>query len=135
MTADNFFKSFKYKKEDIENYVEKANEDLQIARDSDTPKVKTLFSYNALIKLGIAGIAYKKRKRVRSKRGHHIKILEGLSDILDNKDVSVIGHTIRKKRNSDLYFADSVFTEKESQEYFNFVQKIYKKVKALIKDT
>ena len=133
MTPDNYFRNFDFSKNDINKYLEKAKEDIAIAEKSDIPKVKTLFVYKALIKLGIATIAYKKGKRVRSKSGHHIKILSNLSDILQNKDIAIIGNIIRKKRNSDLYFANSTFTEKESAEYIGFIKDIYEKVKKLIK--
>ncbi|MDP8258217.1 MAG: hypothetical protein P9L90_02165 [Candidatus Aadella gelida] len=57
-----------------------AQRDLKIAESTNISDVVFKFTYDALIKLGIMLIA-KKGYKVRSTAGHHIKILEKLSQV------------------------------------------------------
>ena len=79
----------------------------------------------ALIKIGIYLIA-KEGYRVKSRPGHHQMIIEGLSGILHNEDVMLIGDRMRRNRNMDLYSADGTITETEADKDFEFIEKIYK---------
>ncbi len=81
------------------------------------------FSYDALVKTGITLIAAC-GCRVKSRQGHHIKILEKLSQILNDKDIQIIGEAMRKKRNLDLYQGGVLISQKEAAEYLHFVKKI-----------
>jgi len=101
-----------------------AKRDLDIAKDSDVPEVIFKFSYDALIKLGIALIADQGYK-VRSAVGHHVKILEKMSQILQNKDVAIVGNKMREDRNFDFYNGGILISQKDSQEYLKFVGKIF----------
>ena len=76
--------------------------DLKIAEASDITDVIFKFSYDALIKLGITLIA-KKGYKVRSTTGHHVKILEKLSQLLKDEDILVLGNKMRQERNVNLY--------------------------------
>ena len=62
-----------------------------------------IYYYNALIKAGMALIAAKGRVKVRSVAGHQIKIIEKMSEILNDEMVMAIGNAMRSKRNEDLY--------------------------------
>jgi hypothetical protein len=103
-----------------------ARHDLKIAESADIPDVIFKFSYDALIKLGIALIAEKGYK-VRSKAGHHIKILEKLSQLLKDEDVLVLGNKMRQERNINLYDGGFFVGEKDSLEYFEFVKSMFEK--------
>ena len=91
------------------------------------------FSYDCLIKLGITLIV-SQGYRIKSRTGHHIKILEKLSQILENKDIEIMGEAMRKKRNFDLYEGGVIISEKEAKEYFNFVKKIIAESERFLKN-
>lgn len=101
---------------------------LTIAESTDIPDVVFKFSYDALIKLGIMLIAQKGYK-VRSKAGHHIKILEKLSQLLKDEDIVVLGNKMRQERNVNLYDGGIFVGEKDSLEYLEFVKSTFKKAK------
>ena len=100
--------------------------DFKIAQSSDISDVIFKFSYDALIKLGIALIA-KKGHKIRSTAGHHIKILEKLSQILKEEDILVLGNKMRQERNVNLYDGGCFIGEKDSIEYLKFVKSVFKK--------
>ncbi|HNV23359.1 MAG TPA: hypothetical protein PKH98_00555, partial [Candidatus Omnitrophota bacterium] len=60
--------------------------------------------------------------RVKSSLGHHQKIIEALSQILDSKDVLIIGDSMRKARNLDFYSATTFTVTNEVKEYLVFVK-------------
>ncbi len=126
-----YFQKIKLNNNQLHQFLSSALRDLKIAERSNIPEVKFKFAYDALIKLGITLVA-KHGFRVRSKWGHHVKILSVLSAILNDEDIEVIGNKMRQKRNIDLYEASVEVTEKEAMEYFDFVKKTAKKVKPLI---
>lgn len=97
-----YFQKISFKEEEIEQFARSAFHDLKIAEESDIPDVIFKFSYDALIKLGIALIA-KKGYKVRSASGHHIKILEKLSQLFNDDDILVLGNKMRQERNFNLY--------------------------------
>jgi hypothetical protein len=91
---NNFFKSQSFDRATIKKYLTKAKSNLHIANISTLPEVKFHFSYLALIQIGItlmATINY----RVKSKDGHHIMIIENLSELLGDKDINIIGNRMR----------------------------------------
>ena len=100
--------------------------DLKIAQESDIPDVVFKFSYDAFIKLVIVLIA-KKGYKVRSTTGHHVKILEKLSQLLKDEDVLVLGNKMRQERNINLYAGGFFIGEKDSLEYLKFVKSAFKK--------
>ncbi|MEI8349002.1 MAG: hypothetical protein WCI77_02515 [Candidatus Omnitrophota bacterium] len=121
-----YFQKLAFKKEQIDQFVRSALHDLKIAQNSDIVDVIFKFSYDALIKLGIALIA-KKGYKIRSTIGHHVKILEKLSQILGEEDVLVLGNKMRQERNVNLYDGGFFIGEKDSREYLDFVKKVFKK--------
>jgi len=127
-----FFQKKNFEDKAISRYFRNAIRDLQIALKGEEPEVIFNFSYSALIKTGITLIAASGRK-VRSRKGHHIKILEKLSQILNNKDIEMIGDRMRKKRNLDLYDGGIIVDLKEAKQYLNFVKEVINKAEGHLK--
>jgi len=123
-----FFQKHDFSKEEIQQLLENAKRDLNIARTNSLPQVKFTYSYNALIKAGISLIARVGKVRVRSIQGHHFKIIEKMSQILKNEKIKAIGNAMRTKRNLDFYGGGIVVSEKESYEYYYFVEGVFKKI-------
>ncbi len=121
-----YFQKLAFKEEQIDQFLKSALHDLKIAESSDIPDVIFKFSYDALIKLGIALIA-KKGYKIRSTTGHHVKILEKLSQLLKDEDILVLGNKMRQERNVNLYDGGFFVGEKDSLEYLKFVKGTFKK--------
>jgi hypothetical protein len=121
-----YFQKLKFTKEQIEQFSKSALHDLKIAEEADVPDVIFKFSYDALIKLGIALIA-KKGYKVRSAAGHHVKIMEKLNELLKCEDILILGNKMRQERNANLYDGGFFMGDKDSHEYLDFVKKIFKK--------
>jgi hypothetical protein len=122
-----YFQKLAFKEEQIEQFLKSALHDLKIAEESDIPDVVFKFSYDVFIKLGIMLIA-KKGYKVRSATGHHVKILEKLSQILKEEDILVLGNKMRQERNINLYDGGFFVGEKDSLEYLKFVKNAFKKI-------
>lgn len=125
------FELFSFTSSQIEKYFKAAQHDFQVAEQNNQPDVIFMFSYNGLIKLAIT-ICAKNNLRVKSEQGHHIELIEKLSDFLNDKDIAKVGNEMRKKRNRDLYEGDIIITEKQAQEYFEYLKQIIKLVESLI---
>lgn len=123
-----FFQKFNFQEKQISNYFKSAEKNLKIAENIKTPEVIFRFSYDALIKIGITLIAHNGYK-MKARLGHHIKILEALGSILKDKEIETIGNIIRKQRNVDIYGEGTIISKKQSEEYLEFVQKVFKKAK------
>lgn len=120
------FQKLTFQEQQINQFLLSARHDLKIAEESDVPDVIFKFGYDALIKLGIALIA-KKGYKVRSTAGHHVKILEKLSQLLKDEDIVVLGNKMRQERNVNLYDGGIFVGEKDSLEYLEFVKGTFKK--------
>ena len=120
------FQKLAFKEKQIDQFLISAQHDLEIAENADIPDVVFKFSYDALIKLGIMLIA-KKGYKVRSTAGHHIKILEKLSQLLKDEDIVVLGNKMRQERNVNLYDGGIFIRAKDSIEYLEFVKSTFKK--------
>lgn len=120
------FQKLTFKEDQIDQFLKSALHDLKIAKESDISDVIFKFSYDALIKLGIALIA-KKGHKVRSTVGHHVKILEKLSQLLKDEDILVLGNKMRQERNVNLYDGGFFVGEKDSFEYLEFIKNAFKK--------
>src|SRR3989338_233370 len=95
------------------------------------PEVRFMFAYQALVKAGIAYLA-KSGVKVRAVPGHHLKTLDKLGELLKDADISTLGNTMRMKRNEDLYGDGEYISEKEADEYLEFVRSTLEKVKKAI---
>ena len=120
---DRYFKRFNFNKEQIEKNLQNAFKDYEIAKKDNILEVKFNYAYTSLIKAGIALISFYKFK-IKSVPGHHIKIIEKMSGILNNDTIDEIGNAIRSKRNLDFYSGGIEVTEKECHEYIDFVENV-----------
>lgn len=128
-----FFQKKKFEDKTISKYFRNAIKDLNIAIRSKEPEVIFNFSYFALVKIGIVLIAVCGH-RVRSRIGHHIKILEKLSQTIKDENIEIIGNRMRKKRNLDLYEGGIIISQKEAKDYLDFVKGIIKKAEEYLKN-
>jgi hypothetical protein len=128
-----YFQKFSFTKQQINRFFESALRDLKIARQDKFAEVRFTYGYQALVKAGIALIAKVGGVKVRSVPGHHVKILEKMSEILKNPDVLTLGDAMRTKRNSDFYGGGESITEKEAEDYLKFVEKTLGSVRVLTK--
>lgn len=128
-----FFQKNKFDGKTIVKYLDNASGTFKIAIQNKEPEVIFKFSYDALVKTGITLIAFY-GYRVKSRKGHHVKILEKLSQILVNKDIAIIGDKMRKKRNLDLYEGGVIIGTKEAKQYLDFVEKVIQKAEEFIKN-
>ncbi|MFH1780922.1 MAG: hypothetical protein ABH841_02875 [Candidatus Nealsonbacteria bacterium] len=128
-----FFQKRVFEAKTISKYFRNAAKDLGIAVRSKEPEVIFNFSYSSLVKIGIvliAGCDY----RVKSRIGHHIKILEKSSQILNDENIEIIGDRMRKKRNLDLYEGGMIISQKEAKDYLNFTKTVIKKAEEYLKN-
>lgn len=127
-----FFQKLEFMPEQLKQYFESAERDYGIAASDDIPEVQFKFAYDALIKIGIALIAHEGYK-VRSQPGHHVKIIDKLSEILADEDIDIMGNTMRQARNKDFYDGGAIITETEAKQYVEFVEQVLEKAKAHLK--
>ena len=130
-----YFIKFDFSDRQIEQYLDNAFRDLEIAQENERPEVKFNYSYTALIKGGIALIAKIGKVKVRSIPGHHIKIIEKVSEILKDVTIKEVGNSMRMKRNADLYNGGMFISDKESKDLCNFAKEVLYKIKEKIKKT
>lgn len=121
-----YFQKLTFQERQINQFLHSALHDPKIAKESDIPDVIFKFCYDALIKLGIMLIA-KKGYKVRSTAGHHVKILEKLSQLLKDEDILVLGNKMRQERNLNLYDGGCFVGGKDSLEYLEFAKSTFKK--------
>jgi len=124
---DRYFKSFNFSKEQTDKNLKNAFKDFDIAGKDSILEVKFNYAYTSLIKAGITLLSFYKLK-IKSVPGHHIKIIEKMSDILKNDTIGEIGNAMRSKRNLDFYSGGIEVTEKECHEYIDFVKKVLKDI-------
>jgi len=105
-----YFKKMDFSQRQIENYFISAIKDMKIAEKYDDPEVRFQFIFNSLIKFGITLIAFHGYK-VNSRKGHHQKVLEKMSEILGNDDILITSEIIRKNRNTEFYDGGIIITE------------------------
>lgn len=128
---DKYFKDFTFTKEQVRKNFENALKDIHIARQDKIPDVKFTYSYDALIKGGIALIS-RYNKKVKSAPGHHVKIVETLAKILKDDSIEAIGGAMRSKRNVDFYDGGVEITEKEAHEYLDYVESVLQKIEKVL---
>lgn len=64
--------------------------------------------------------------------GHHVKIIEMLSKILNDDSISTVGNAMRSKRNLDLYGEGIIVSKKEGKDYYEFVKKVLERIKSIL---
>lgn len=120
------FEKFSFKEIQVINYYKSAIKDFGIADKSDIPEVTFKFSYDAMLKLAIA-LCAKNQFRVKSRQGHHVELINKLSEFLSDDEIRVIGNEMRMKRNIDLYSGGTLITKKEAREYVGWIKSVFKK--------
>lgn len=128
---DQYFNKFNFTKDQIKKNLNNAFKDLNIAKKDQILEVKFNYAYTALIKAGVALLSLYGVK-IRSVPGHHVKIIEKMSQILKDDIIADIGNLMRSKRNLDLYAGGIEVTKKECKEYIEFVDKVLENVKNTI---
>ena len=128
-----YFKESDFTDEQIVNISNNCKNDLEIAEESKRVEVKFIFSYNALIKICIIILHIKKGFRIRSIPGHHIKLLEAISLILQNDDIYDTGNAMRMKRKANMYETGLPLSKMETEDYFQFVLELFNKTKEIVK--
>ena len=128
-----FFQKNKFNEKIIQRYFNSALKSFKIAARNKEPEIIFKFSYDALIKTGITLIALH-GYRIKSRRGHHVKILEKLSEILSNEDILIFGDKMRKKRNLDLYEGGIIIGTKEAKQYLSFIKQAILQAEKYIKN-
>lgn len=128
-----YFGKFDFTEEQINQFLSNALKDLEIAKENNRPEVKFSYSYSAFIKGGIALLAKVGKVKIRSIPGHYVKIIEKMKEILKDETVEIIGNAMRSKRNEDFYGGGVLISEKESMDYNLFVEKVFVKIKEVLK--
>lgn len=123
------FVKFDFSPRQINNYFNAASRSFKIASTAANPQVVFMFSYDSLIKLAIA-VCAKNGLRVKARAGHHIELLEKMSEFMSDKDINEIGSKMRRKRNLDLYDGGIIMSEKEAGEYKNWLKAVFTKAEA-----
>lgn len=130
---DNSFQKLNMADLSAVGFVSGAKRDLKITLGSEINEVKFKFSYDAMIKIGLALIASKGYK-VRSVAGHHIRIIEKISQILREEKADYIGNRMRQIRNDDLYGGRVIISQEDSKMYYKFIRDIYKRAIKVIQE-
>ena len=117
----------------IRRYVESAQRDFEIAQKDKFLEVRFSYAYQALLKTGMAIIAFKGGVRIRSVPGHHVKILVHLSRLLNDQDILTTGNAMRMKRNKDLYSGGEYLAKKEVEDYVQFVGSVVHRVQKMMR--
>jgi hypothetical protein len=121
-----FFQPLDFSSQQLEDIWLSAKRQLEIASDSDVPEIVFKFSYEALVKLGILILAQNGYK-IRSIPGHHRKIIETTSLILQDDSFRLMGEQMRRQRNMDLYDCAFLVSDKDVKEYLDFIKDIFNK--------
>ena len=129
---EKFFIDFEYTHAQVDSFLKAARKDIVVAKRYDSPEVAFQFTYNALIKIGISLIAVNKKK-VKSRVGHHVIIIEALDKIIVNVDIYTTGNKMRKKRNTDLYDGGVLIPKKEADEYLKWIEDVFGKAESYLK--
>ena len=127
-----YFQKFSFTAKAIERYLHNAERDLKIARSDPHAEVRFTYAYQALVKAGIALIAKEGGVKVRSVPGHHVRAIDELARLLKDKEIGIVGHAMRKKRNMDMYEGAQFISRKEADDYLKFVEDVLKRVKGKI---
>ena len=119
------FEKFLFSERQVKTYYTNAKKDFNTAtRYQKNSEICFRFGYDALIKLAVSVCAHE-GLRVLSRAGHHVELIEKMSAILGEADISKYGNKMRKKRNMDIYGGGILLTANEAKIYFEFVKKIF----------
>lgn len=128
-----FFRRIKFSPEEIERYLLNARRDLEIAQRDKFAEVKFTYAYQSVIKSGIALIAAVGSVKIRSVPGHHVKIIEKMSEVLGDDEILVFANQMRMKRNVDLYSGGTLISKTDAQAYIEFAEVVWDRVSTTVK--
>jgi hypothetical protein len=128
MSAPQYFREFSFIPQQVNGYYNAAQKNMSIAQQSDVVEVMFVFSYMALIKLGVFVMAQHGYK-VRSVPGHHVQLIKKLAEHFNDVRVDSIGNKMRDMRNRELYEGDIEITQKDAEEFRAFVQDLINRAK------
>ncbi len=119
------FEKFIFSVQQIKKYWDKAVRDFHLAEQAKEIEIIFVFTYEAMLKIAIT-ICARNNLRVKAYRGHHVELINKISEILKNEEIKQIGNEMRMKRNSGLYLGGDTVTYKEANFYRKFVKQILK---------
>lgn len=126
------FEDFVFSKKQIDKYFKSVIADLKIARNSDEPEVIFRFSYDAFLKICIT-LSAKNGLRIKSRQGHHMVLIEKLSELLKINNINIIGQEMRIRRNKTLYGAMMGISNKQASGYLVWVEDIFQEAERYMK--
>lgn len=121
------FEKFEYQESQVKRYLGAASKDLNLALKASAPELAFYACYNIIIKTGMAVCAHN-NLRIKSRKGHHIKLIEKLAELLKDENVEIVANKMRSKRNRDLYAGGVMVSQREVDYYLKFCQSLLKKV-------
>jgi hypothetical protein len=119
------FEKFLFSERQVKIYYANAKKDFATATQyQKNSEICFRFGYDALIKLAVS-VCAQESLRVLSRAGHHVELIERMSAILGEDDISKYGNKMRKKRNMDIYGGGILLTANEAKIYFDFVKRVF----------
>ena len=100
-----FFKKQKFAQEEIKRFLENVRRDLEIARKDPFPEVRFTYSF---------------------------QIIEKMSEILKDPDISKFGNAMRTMRNTDFYGGGKPISENEAKDYLKFAEGVVQRIEEAI---
>lgn len=120
------FENFDFTKNQIEKYFAAALKDWRLANKTKEPELAFYACYNVVVKTAMA-VCSCHGIRVKSRTGHHIKLIEKLAEFLEDENIEIVANKMRMKRNRDLYDGGVLISEKEANYYINFCKDLLNK--------
>ncbi|MBU3964356.1 hypothetical protein KJ562_01325 [Patescibacteria group bacterium] len=118
------FEKFCFTEKQIDRHYKSCLRDFSIASKSEIPEVAFRFCYDAIIKLSIT-ICAKNGLRVKARAGHHIELIEKLSEFLKDKEIVIIANEMRIKRNKDLYGEGILISNIDAKDYVKWAKSVF----------
>ena len=122
----NYFTKQDFTPAELAKYERSFRHELAIAEANPEPEVKFHFAYMALIKIGIHLLA-KAGYRLKSKPGHHIKLIEFLSGHFKSEEIAAVSERMRQTRNLDLYGGGFLPSKEEIKDYLDLIKRMANK--------
>jgi hypothetical protein len=119
------FEKFEYTESQVHKYLDTAHKDYKLAAKTPEPELAFYACYNVIVKTGMAVCAHN-NLRIKSRAGHHIKLIEKLANLLKDENIEMVANKMRSKRNRDLYTGGVIISKRESDYYLNFCQSLLK---------
>ena len=120
------FEKFEYKEGQVKRYLDAAFKDYKLASLASAPELSFYACFNVVVKTSIA-ICASNNLRVKSRIGHHIKLIEKLADLLKDENIEVVANKMRSKRNRDLYTGGVIISQREVDYYLKFCKSLLEK--------